>query len=101
MGTNLAIAILLTIIVKFGGWQALFLVFLPTTLIAATTGVWLFYVQHQFETTHWEENHDWQVHEAALHGSSHYDLPQSCSGSLRTSVSTTYTTCIAASRSTD
>ena len=75
MGTNLAIAILLTIIVKFGGWQALFLVFLPTTLIAATTGVWLFYVQHQFETTHWEENHDWQVHEAALHGSSHYDLP--------------------------
>jgi len=75
MGTNLAIAILLTIIVKFGGWQALFLVFLPTTLIAATTGVWLFYVQHQFETTHWEENQDWQVHEAALHGSSHYDLP--------------------------
>jgi omega-6 fatty acid desaturase (delta-12 desaturase) len=75
MGTNLAIAVLLTIIVKLGGWQALFLVFLPTTLIAATTGVWLFYVQHQFETTHWVENQDWQVHEAALHGSSHYDLP--------------------------
>jgi len=75
MGTNLAILVLLVIIVQFGGWQALFLVFLPTTLIAATTGVWLFYVQHQFETTHWEENENWQVHEAALHGSSHYDLP--------------------------
>ncbi|MEL6685372.1 MAG: fatty acid desaturase, partial [Pseudomonadota bacterium] len=29
----------------------------------------------QFETTHWEQNEDWQLHEAALHGSSHYDLP--------------------------
>ena len=75
MGTNVAIAAILGTIVYFGGFQALFLVFLPTTLIAASIGVWLFYVQHQFETTHWEQNEDWQLHEAALHGSSHYDLP--------------------------
>ena len=38
-------------------------------------GVWLFYVQHQFEETFWAEDDDWSLHEAALHGSSHYDLP--------------------------
>ena len=75
MGTNAAIATVLGTIVYFGGLQALFLVFLPTTLIAASIGVWLFYVQHQFETTQWEQSEDWQLHDAALHGSSHYDLP--------------------------
>ncbi|MGC1495142.1 MAG: fatty acid desaturase [Sulfitobacter sp.] len=75
MATNVAIVAALAVIVYFGGWQALFLVFLPTTIIAASVGVWLFYVQHQFETTHWEHHDEWQLHEAALHGSSHYDLP--------------------------
>ena len=75
MGTNAAILAILSIIVYFGGFQALFLVFLPTTLIAASIGVWLFYVQHQFETTQWDPKEDWQLHDAALHGSSHYDLP--------------------------
>jgi omega-6 fatty acid desaturase (delta-12 desaturase) len=37
--------------------------------------VWLFYVQHQFEHTRWEQDPEWDLHEAALHGSSHYDLP--------------------------
>ncbi|MFT6945216.1 MAG: omega-6 fatty acid desaturase (delta-12 desaturase) [Yoonia sp.] len=75
MGTNAAIAAVLGTIVYFGGLQALFLVFLPTTLIAASIGVWLFYVQHQFEATQWDQPEDWQLHDAALHGSSHYDLP--------------------------
>src|SRR3954451_4833719 len=44
-------------------------------LLAASAGVWLFYVQHQFEETYWAGNRTWNVHEAALHGSSHYDLP--------------------------
>jgi omega-6 fatty acid desaturase (delta-12 desaturase) len=35
----------------------------------------LFYVQHQFETTEWDTTEDWKLHDAALHGSSHYDLP--------------------------
>ncbi len=75
MGTNAVLLAILTVIVWFGGWQALVLVFLPTSLIAASIGVWLFYVQHQFEQTHWDQHTEWQLHEAALLGSSHYDLP--------------------------
>ena len=75
MGTNAGILIALSLILYFGGVLPLVLIFLPTTLLAATAGVWLFYVQHQFETTHWEAEEDWQLHEAALHGSSHYVLP--------------------------
>src|SRR4029078_6976036 len=48
---------------------------LPIMLLAASIGVWLFYVQHQFEETRWEGNPQWDRHEAALHGSSHYELP--------------------------
>ena len=48
---------------------------LPITLLASSIGVWLFYVQHQFEETYWAEASGWTMHEAALHGSSHYDLP--------------------------
>ena len=44
-------------------------------LLAASIGVWLFYVQHQFEATTWEDGEHWDRHEAALHGSSHYELP--------------------------
>ena len=51
------------------------LVQLPITLLAASIGVWLFYVQHQFEDTFWEHDEDWTFQEAALHGSSHYVLP--------------------------
>lgn len=76
MGTNLATAAALLLIWWFVGLGAVFLVFLPTTLVAASIGVWLFYVQHQFETTHWDDHGDWDLHEAALHGSSHYDLPK-------------------------
>lgn len=75
MSTNAAIVAALLIMLYFGGLMPIVLIFLPTTLLAATAGVWLFYVQHQFETTHWESGEDWQMHEAALHGSSHYVLP--------------------------
>jgi acyl-lipid omega-6 desaturase (Delta-12 desaturase) len=50
-------------------------VHLPVILLAATMGVWLFYVQHQFEDTQWAHNETWDLHEAALHGSSYYALP--------------------------
>ncbi|QHQ37438.1 fatty acid desaturase [Algicella marina] len=73
--TNFGIAAMLIGLFVLGGWKLLVLVFLPTALLAATLGVWLFYVQHQFEETHWEGDPDWQLHEAALHGSSHYVMP--------------------------
>ena len=44
-------------------------------LLAASAGVWLFYIQHQFENTAWAHTHAWNLQEAALHGSSHYALP--------------------------
>ena len=73
--TNAAIFAALGTVLHFGGLMPILLIFLPTTLLAATAGVWLFYVQHQFETTHWDAEEDWQMHESALHGSSHYVLP--------------------------
>lgn len=76
MGTNLAILVALFLVFWFGGLAPLLLIFLPSTLIAASAGVWLFYVQHQFEDTSWKSGDDWQLHDAALNGSSHYDLPK-------------------------
>ena len=76
MGTNAVIAIVVALIVWMGGFMPLLLIYLPTSVIAGTVGVWLFYVQHQFEETHWAKTDDWQLHEAALEGSSHYVLPQ-------------------------
>lgn len=75
MATNLAIAVIVAVLAWFIGIKAFLLVHLPIMLLAATTGVWLFYVQHQFEFTAWEHDGDWSMPEAALHGSSHYDLP--------------------------
>ncbi len=76
MGTNAMIGIAVGLVIWFGGLLPVLLIFLPTSLIAATLGVWLFYVQHQFEETHWSKGDDWQLHDAALEGSSHYILPQ-------------------------
>jgi acyl-lipid omega-6 desaturase (Delta-12 desaturase) len=75
MATNAAIAAVIAIVIWFVGVGPFLLVHLPTMLLAASIGVWLFYVQHQFEETFWAENRIWDRHTAALHGSSHYDLP--------------------------
>lgn len=75
MATNVAIAIVAATLIWLIGVGPFLLVQLPITLLAASIGVWLFYVQHQFEDTFWEHDEDWSFHEAALHGSSHYDLP--------------------------
>jgi omega-6 fatty acid desaturase (delta-12 desaturase) len=75
MSTNLAIAIIIAVLIWLIGIKAFLLVHLPIMLLAASAGVWLFYVQHQFEHTTWADDPNWKLHEAALHGSSHYDLP--------------------------
>jgi omega-6 fatty acid desaturase (delta-12 desaturase) len=75
MATNLAIATIVAVLIFFIGIKAFLLVQLPIILLAASAGVWLFYVQHQFEETRWDRDPQWDRHEAALHGSSHYDLP--------------------------
>jgi acyl-lipid omega-6 desaturase (Delta-12 desaturase) len=75
MATNAAIAILVATMIWLVGIKSFLLVHLPIMVLAASIGVWLFYVQHQFEDTFWAQDKDWNFQEAALHGSSHYDLP--------------------------
>lgn len=76
MATNAAIAALVALLIWLVGVGPFLLVHLPMTFLGAAIGVWLFYVQHQFEDTFWDRNEDWNFHQAALHGSSHYDLPR-------------------------
>jgi acyl-lipid omega-6 desaturase (Delta-12 desaturase) len=73
--TNLAIAGVIGLLVAILGVRNFLLVQAPITLLASSAGVWLFYVQHQFEDSYWERGADWNPHTSALHGSSHYDLP--------------------------
>ncbi len=75
MGTNAAIGSALTLIVWLGGRDVVLFVFLPTMLLGAVAGMWFFYVQHQFEETGWQHEENWNIHEAALYRSSHYELP--------------------------
>lgn len=75
MTTNLGIAVAAGLLMWAFGVGPFLLVHLPIVILGAAAGVWLFYVQHQFEGTHWAANENWEFHEAALHGSSHYDLP--------------------------
>ena len=75
MLTNLGIALIAAVLIFFIGLKAFLLVHLPIIVLAAAAGVWLFYVQHQFEETLWAEEPSWNRQEAALHGSSHYELP--------------------------
>lgn len=75
MATNLAIVGVVAAIVALVGWRDFLLVQAPITWLASTIGVWLFYVQHQFEDTFWEREEGWTFHAGALVGSSHLDLP--------------------------
>jgi omega-6 fatty acid desaturase (delta-12 desaturase) len=75
MATNAAVALAVVTMMWLVGVTPFLLVQIPITLLASSIGVWLFYVQHQFEDTYWAEDPAWTLHEAALHGSSHYDLP--------------------------
>lgn len=76
MATNAVIAILAALLVWAVGLVPFLLVHLPIVLLAGSAGVWLFYVQHQFEDTHWSKPPEWAFQHAALHGASHYDLPR-------------------------
>ncbi|MFN8530922.1 MAG: fatty acid desaturase [Anaerolineae bacterium] len=74
--TNLA---LLGIFLGMGftiGFKEYLLVQLPVIAVASSLGVWLFYVQHQYENTYWERHEEWDFATAALYGSSFYKLPK-------------------------
>lgn len=75
MLTNIGIVFYSLLLIWLVGWKAFLIIQLPVTVLAASFGVWLFFVQHQFEDTQWDTTPEWDRREAALHGSSHYDLP--------------------------
>lgn len=75
MGTNAAIIVTGGSLMYWLGVGPVLMVQLPVMVLAASVGVWLFYVQHQFETTYWEHDPSWDQQEAALEGSSHLELP--------------------------
>jgi acyl-lipid omega-6 desaturase (Delta-12 desaturase) len=75
MATNGAIALIVAGMVWWIGVGPFLLVHLPIALLGGAAGVWLFYVQHQFEHTIWSDERNWRFPAAALYGSSHYDLP--------------------------
>lgn len=74
--TNIALVLSATILILLFGWQAYLIIQLTIITVAATAGVWLFYVQHQFEDTYWEHGDDWDFFTAAIKGSSFYKLPK-------------------------
>jgi omega-6 fatty acid desaturase (delta-12 desaturase) len=72
--TNAMIVAMCALFVVFGGWRALAL-YAASYYFAAMAGVWLFYVQHQFEDAYWEEHAEWDYETSAMKGSSHLRLP--------------------------
>ena len=74
--TNLAIGALIVLAGFAIGFGTFFLIQLPVILMAGTMGIWLFYVQHQFDPGYWARDREWNPIEASLKGSSHYRLPR-------------------------
>ncbi len=73
---NLAILAMAAAMTALFGLKAYLLIQLTVLLVAGSAGVWLFYVQHQFEGVYWERRDDWDYTAAALQGSSFYKLPR-------------------------
>lgn len=74
--TNVAIVSIIALLCWTIGWKAFLLVEVPIFLIAGAVGVWLFYVQHTFEDSYFEEDEHWDYVKAAVEGSSFYKLPK-------------------------
>jgi omega-6 fatty acid desaturase (delta-12 desaturase) len=75
MATNLAIVGVVFGMSTLVGIHNFLLIQLPIGLLASSIGVWLFYVQHQFEETYWDRQDAWSFHAGAMRGSTHFDLP--------------------------
>jgi omega-6 fatty acid desaturase (delta-12 desaturase) len=73
--TNVAIVGLVATFLLAAGPKSVLLVYLPAYYLAAMMGVWLFYVQHQFEDAYWESRAQWDYVTAAIEGSSYLRLP--------------------------
>ena len=73
---DVAIIVVYGFLVSVLGWTQFFMLFAPVIVVSSCIGSWLFFVQHQFEDTHWAKNEKWDRQTAALLGSSYYALPR-------------------------
>ncbi|MBY7144993.1 fatty acid desaturase [Virgibacillus sp. NKC19-3] len=73
---NSSIAVIYGLIIWAIGWQAFLIIQLPILFVAGAAGIWLFYVQHQFEDSYFENEDEWDFVKAAVDGSSYYKLPK-------------------------
>jgi acyl-lipid omega-6 desaturase (Delta-12 desaturase) len=76
LATDLALVVVVGGLVWLTGWKDVLLVLAPPLFLTGAAGIWLFYVQHQFEDAYWQRNDDWSFEEAALQGSSYLRLPR-------------------------
>jgi omega-6 fatty acid desaturase (delta-12 desaturase) len=74
--TNVALILMAAGLIELFGWEAYLTIQLSVLMVAGAAGVWLFYVQHQFEGVYWERKENWDYTRAALQGSSFYKLPR-------------------------
>jgi omega-6 fatty acid desaturase (delta-12 desaturase) len=73
--TNVALVAVITVLCWLIGWKTYLMVQLPILMISCTIGIWLFYVQHNFDPTYWDNHEGWEFVKAGLQGSSFYKLP--------------------------
>jgi acyl-lipid omega-6 desaturase (Delta-12 desaturase) len=76
LGTDVALVVLVGGLCWLLGWDAFLIVWAPAALLAGSVGIWLFYVQHQFEDAYWQNASDWSYADAAMRGSSYLKLPK-------------------------
>ncbi|WP_214742171.1 MULTISPECIES: fatty acid desaturase [unclassified Exiguobacterium] len=73
---NISLVVLYSVLIYLIGWQAFLIVQGTTMFIAGVLGIWLFYVQHTFEDSYFEDEQEWDYVKAAIEGSSYYELPR-------------------------
>ncbi|SFD69089.1 omega-6 fatty acid desaturase (delta-12 desaturase) [Lentibacillus persicus] len=73
---NASVAVIYSLLIWAIGWQAFLIIQMPIIFIAGSLGIWLFYVQHQFEDSYFENEDEWDFVKAAVDGSSYYKLPK-------------------------
>lgn len=76
MFTNIYMLAVGTALCYWLGAATFFKIYIPITFVAAASGTWIFYIQHQYENTYWEDDKTWNYCDAALYGCSFYDLPK-------------------------
>jgi omega-6 fatty acid desaturase (delta-12 desaturase) len=76
LGTDAALLVVAGGLSLLIGWQNFLLIWGPAALLAGSAGIWLFYVQHQFEDAYWQSAEEWSYADAALRGSSYLKLPK-------------------------